>query len=196
MTTIRLKIPVLVDLMFVWPALLYRLLRYGWAYRKIPLGEGRWTIVDPLIYYWLNSYHWTSDARGECIYAIRHKVSRKGRSTIVRMHREIMNAPAGLLVDHRNNNTLDNRRENLRLATQSQNMQNRRKCRTKATSQFIGVFFDKNCGKWRAKIGHQGKYIYLGIFDNELDAVKAYDAAARKYYGEFARLNFPEEAYI
>ena len=110
----------------------------------------------------------------------------------VRMHREIMNAPAGLLVDHKNRNPLDNRRANLRLATHSQNMQNRGKFRSNATSQFIGVCLVKKTGKWKAQIKHQKKYIFLGEFDSEIDAAKAYDAAAIKYHGEFARLNFQE----
>jgi hypothetical protein len=192
---LTITIPTWLDKICAWPVMLYRKHKHGYSFRKIPVGEGRFTIVDPLIFYRLNRFHWTSDGAGECVYAIRHIITAKG-SRIVRMHRGIMNAPAGLLVDHRNNNTLDNRRANLRLANQSQNMQNRRKRRSNVTSKFRGVFFDKHCCKWRAKIGYQGKYIYLGMYDNEIAAAKAYDAAARRYYGEFARLNFPEEAAV
>jgi len=111
------------------------------------------------------------------------------------MHREIMGSPKGLLVDHRNLNRLDNRRENLRTATHSQNMQNRVKIRVKTTSQFIGVHWDPVERKWRAQISHQKKHLYLGRFQNEIDAAKAYDRAAIKYHTEFARLNFPQEDY-
>jgi intein-encoded DNA endonuclease-like protein len=104
-----------------------------------------------------------------------------------------MNAPPGLLVDHRNNISLDNRRDNLRLATHSQNNCNRPK-RKNTSSRFIGVFLrDRN--KWAAQIRYKGGRIWLGLFDNEIDAAKAYDAAAIKYHGEFARLNFPREDY-
>lgn len=196
MTSIQLKIPILLDLFFVWPVLLYRLLRYGHPYRKIPLGEGRFTIVDPLIYYWLNSYHWTIDGNGENIYATRNIMTANGKRTIMRMHREIMNAPAGILVDHRNNNGLDNRIENLRLATHAQNMHNRGKFLLNSTSQFVGVHLDKRAFNWKVQIRHKGKTIFLGRFDSEIEAAKAYDAAAKKYHGEFARLNFSDEVAV
>jgi hypothetical protein len=102
-----------------------------------------------------------------------------------------MNAPAGLMVDHRNTNSLDNRRSNLRLATRAQNVQNSQKRNIKTTSRFIGVCLDKESGRWIAAITKEGKKVHLGRFDSEPDAAKAYDAAAKKYRGEFARLNFP-----
>ncbi len=111
---------------------------------------------------------------------------------MVRMHREIMNFPKGLLVDHRNNNTLDNRRANLRPATSSQNMVNRRRDKSKNSSQFRGVRFRKERGRWSAQITINGKTFWLGSYDNEIDAARAYDRAAMKYHGEFAKLNFPE----
>jgi hypothetical protein len=106
-----------------------------------------------------------------------------------------MNAPRGLLVDHRNTNGLDNRRSNLRLATYSQNNCNKAK-RKNTSSRYVGVCFNKQLKRWGAYIKPQGKKIFLGYFDNEIDAAHAYDAAARKYHGEFARLNFPEEAPV
>ena len=114
----------------------------------------------------------------------------------VRMHREIMNAPDGLLVDHQNGKTLDNRRSNLRLATHSQNMCNKPKTSTKSTSRFRGVYLDKRKGRWVAKIQINRKCIWLGHFNNEIEAARAYDAAAKMYHKEFARLNFPEGATV
>jgi hypothetical protein len=109
------------------------------------------------------------------------------------MHREIMNEPKGFMVDHKNNGSLDNRRANLRVATRSQNNQNVPK-RKNTSSRFIGVCFNKEHKKWCAYISYEGKSIWLGYFGDEIDAAKTYDRAAMKYYGEFARLNFPSEA--
>jgi hypothetical protein len=192
MTTIQLKIPILIDLIFVWPVLLFRLLKFGYTYRRIPLGENRFTLVDPRDFYWLNKYHWTIDGNGENIYATRNIMTANGKRTIMRMHREIMNAPAGTLVDHKNNKGFDNRRANLRLATHAQNMHNRGKFHLNTTSQFVGVHLDKRAYNWKVQIRHQGKTIFLGRYDSEIEAARAYDRAARKYHGEFARLNFAE----
>jgi hypothetical protein len=105
------------------------------------------------------------------------------------MHRQVANPPDDLLVDHINHNGLDNRRSNLRFATDSTNQQNARKSITKTTSRFKGVDFVKPTGKWRARISVAGKRLFLGSFTDELDAALAYDNAARKYFGEYACLN-------
>ena len=190
---LTITIPVWLDLVFVWPILLYRQWKYGYSYRRINLGEGRFTIVSPRDFYWLNNFHWFSTGTGELIYAVRHVYLPKGRMKMVRMHREIKGFPAGLLVDHQNNNTLDNRRANLRLATSSQNLSNRRINKSKSSSQFRGVRFRKERGCWSAQITINGKAFWLGSYDNETDAAKTYDTAAKKYFGEFAKLNFTQE---
>jgi hypothetical protein len=101
-----------------------------------------------------------------------------------------MNVPPGILVDHRNGDTLDNRRTNLRLATCSQNSCNRQKTKSKTSSRFIGVSFDKHKVVWTAYISFHRKRIWLGCFKTEIAAAKAHDEAAKKYHDEFARLNF------
>lgn len=106
-------------------------------------------------------------------------------SAIVSMHRFLMNFPS-CLVDHINRNTLDNRRNNLRLATHAQNMQNQ--VTSTGKSKYKGVTVRGN--KWRAHC----KGNYLGEFKSEIEAAMAYDSMARVLYGEFARLNF-EEAF-
>jgi hypothetical protein len=187
---LTINVPNWLDRICAWPTLLYRCRKYGYPFRRIPLTEGKFTIVDPQDFYQLNHFDWVADGKGNNIYAIRHLLSDDEKTKIVRMHRYIMLAPDGLLVDHRNNNGLDNRRANLRLATTSQNNCNIRK-KKNTSSRFIGVHFDKRKGKWSVNIRHQRKRIWLGSFESEIDAAKVYDEAARKYHKEFARLNFP-----
>lgn len=89
-------------------------------------------------------------------------------------------------VDHINGNTLDNRRSNLRLATHAQNNQNHGRPSSN-TSGFMGVTFDKQLKRYRAKIKSNGKNYHLGYFDSPEDAHKAYLEAARLFFGDFAR---------
>jgi hypothetical protein len=174
----------------------YRKHKYGYEYRRIYLGEGKFTIVEPRDYYWLNKFNWCLWDNGSNRYAKRVLYDPKAGIKTESMHREIMKPAFGLLVDHRNGDGLDNRRENLRPATQLENCRNKRKTRSKTSSRFIGVCFDKQYNKWRAYIRYAGKRIWLGKYANEIDAAKAHDAAAKKYHGEFARLNFPEETPV
>jgi len=188
MTTIQIKVPNWLDRICAWPVMLCRLWRYGYSYRRIYLSEGKWTIVDAGDYYWLNSYKWIVYGNRNNFYAVRNSIVAPNETRPVYMHRLIMNPPPGLLVDHRNCDSLDNRRSNLRHATPSQNMQNRRK-KKNTTSKYRGVWFYN--GKYESQISYRGKKMWVGIFDSEIDAAHAYDEAAKKYHGEFARLNFP-----
>jgi len=90
----------------------------------------------------------------------------------------------GMEVDHLNRNGLDNRRSNLRVATHAQNQQN---AAAPGTSEFKGVQWDPSRQRWRVRI----RGVRKGSFVSEIDAAKAYDAAAREMYGDFAYLNFP-----
>lgn len=114
----------------------------------------------------------------------------KGSETLY-LAREILGNCEGLLVDHINGNTLDNRVKNLRLATKSQNAMNM-KSNKNSTSKYKGVSYDKNRNKWRANIFHNNKQIHLGRFNSELEAAIAYNDAAIIYYEEYARLNVVE----
>jgi hypothetical protein len=107
------------------------------------------------------------------------------------MHRQILNAPDSLIVDHINGNGLDNRKANIRTATYTQNSCNRKKANKDTWSQYKGVTFNAKRKKWKARIQVHGRKIYLGSFNAETNAAKAYDKAAKKYHKEFAALNFP-----
>ncbi len=194
--SLTIPIPVWLDRFFTWPLMVYRKLKFGYAYRKIYLGEGHWTIVDADIYYRLGNLKWHLIGSKGKFYAVRNVKVDDMRTTTVRLHREIMNAPAGFLVDHRNGETMDNRRDNLRIATTCQNMQNRRvKKKQGASSRFIGVYFDKGRKNWIYQLRANGKLVSTGRFATEVDAARARDMAALKYHGEFANLNFPRENY-
>ncbi len=98
--------------------------------------------------------------------------------------------PEGYEIDHINRNPSDNRLCNLRLATKSQNSANVRSIGK--TSQFRGVSWYKEIGKWQVSVGKNRKVWCIGYFENEVDAAKAYDAKATELHGEFANLNFPQ----
>lgn len=130
--------------------------------------------------------------RGEL--ARRYAIRRSGKRTVY-MHRLIMDAPAGMEVDHVNGDGLDNRRENLRLCTRAENRRNQRKA-AGLSSRFKGVDWHKGRHRWRAQIEQDRRARYLGHFNDEADAARAYDKAARELFGEFANLNFPEAAQV
>ncbi|MGA2173232.1 MAG: AP2 domain-containing protein [Sedimentisphaerales bacterium] len=191
---LTIGIPDWLDRICVWPVMWYRRRKYGYDYRRIYLGEGEWTIVEQEDYYRLGNLKWCISGNGSKFYVARNVKAGPGKTRVVLLHREIMNAPRGIVVDHQNRNTLDNRKANLRLVTQSQNQYYKVKTKSKTTSRFIGVYFEKRTGRWAAKIKYRGNGKWLGRFDNEIAAAKAYDEAAKKYHGEFARLNFGETA--
>jgi hypothetical protein len=181
------------DLIIVWPILLYRFCQFGYTFRRIYLGEGIWTILEQEDYYRLRKYKWVVYGSSKCdesLYAVRFKLVSPKKITLVSMHREIMNANDSRFVDHRNCDSLDNRKSNLRFATQAENMRNRKK-RKNTTSQFRGVSLNKRKSRWIGAMACNKKRIWLGSFKTEIEAAKAYDEAAKKYFGEFARLNFP-----
>jgi hypothetical protein len=192
---IRFSIPIWLERFFMPMVLFYRRLCYGYPFRRIALSKGFYAIVDPKDFDWLNGFKWHANGQDDRIYACHNIATRYRRTKTVLMHRLIMNPPDGFLVDHESGNTLDNRRANLRLATPAQNSFNRRKTRKKTSSRFIGGYFEKCRQTWAAHITHNGKKIWLGRFKSEIDAARAYDRAAIKYHGEFARLNFPREDY-
>lgn len=150
----------------------------------IPLTHGKFAIVDAEDYDRLGKYKWYCREAKNNFYAFR----RNGKK-MVSMHREIINAPEGLLVDHIDGDGLNNCKSNLRLCTYAENACNRRPNR-KGSSKYKGVWFHKRERKWEARITRKGKLKYLGRYDDEIEAALAYDRKAKQLFGEFAYLNF------
>ena len=119
-------------------------------------------------------------------------LDKRGRkkTTMLRLHRAILNPPKEKIIDHIDHNGLNNKRSNLRICTMAQNAANRRK--VKGSSNFKGVSWHKRHQMWQAKI-QRGKWSHLGYFNDELEAAKAYDKAAKDLWGEFAKLNFEND---
>jgi len=157
----------------------------GESVKTIPLGDGYCAYVDAADYEWLSQWKW--HLRGG--YAGRWDGKRK---KTVYMHREIMKPPKGMIVDHKNRNKLDDTRDNLRNATHAENMRNKGK-QHGASSRFHGVSYHKARNKYLAHICCEGRAYGLGLHVEETDAARAYDRTAVALFGEFARLNFPEE---
>ncbi len=196
MVGIEIKIPILLDRIFVWPVMVYRKIRYGCVFRRIFLGDGKYAIVDPEDYYQVSKYHWGTERKGDSTYAVRLSRDKKGSRITIYMHREIMKPPRRLLIDHKNNIPSDNRRANLRTATQAQNLRHRRKIKRKTSSRYIGVYYRSSRKRWAVQIDYRGKTRWVGSFTDEVEAAKARDKAALKYHGDFAILNFPTKELI
>ena len=155
--------------------------------KYITLTRGLSATLDDEDFKFINKFNWCIRTnRGGHYYAV-SKIGGK----IVYMHRLIMNAKLGEAIDHIDGNGLNNTRSNMRLATQSQNKMNSIKSR-RNTSGFKGVSYchDKHRNRpWRALIRFSNRLIHLGHFETSEEAAIAYNRAALKYFGEFAKTN-------
>jgi len=153
----------------------------------IELTQNQVAIVDDDDFEDLNKYSWSAACDFKLWYARRAGLTSK--HSVIRMHRQIMGVTnPKIFVDHKNGNSLDNRKENLRLCSSQQNNRNTRK-KSSASSIFKGVSWHKGKNKWQANIRYNKILLYLGSFSNETQAALAYNRAAIELFKEFACIN-------
>lgn len=152
--------------------------------KLIPITRGKFMKVDDEDFEFATKYKYQFTTHG---YAIRSKhlysKNKKEKKIACFFHRELLNAPKGMQVDHINHDKLDNRKCNLRICTRSQNNMNRKNEDTK------GISWYKNRKLWVSYIKLNGKRFHLGYFKNKIDALKAYNKKSKELFGEFAYLN-------
>lgn len=153
--------------------------------KEIPLTQGKVALVDDEDFAWLSQWKWQFSA-GYAIHSTQYKSWH--------MHRMIANTPDGMFTDHINGNPLDNRRCNLRICSQRQNLKNRKR-NPNGSSQYKGVGWNADRGLWESEITNDRKRWKLGTYRDEYAAALVYDAAARILHGEYAALNFPNEEH-
>jgi hypothetical protein len=156
--------------------------------KEIPLSRGYIAIIDDEDFDLVSQYKWFAVKNRHVVYAYTTNKTNK-KPVFLRMHSLILNAQPGQQVDHINGNGLDNRRCNLRFASNSKNQMNR--FYISGVSKYKGVSKDgrSKSRPWKAAIQKDKKRYYLGTFSTEIEAAKAYNEAAKILFGEFARLN-------
>jgi hypothetical protein len=165
--------------------------------KTIPLTKGQIAIVDDEDYEMLMKRKWCAVASGSSNFYAMGTINGEA----VLMHRVIMGVTEkSQFVDHKNHNSLDNRKGNMRICSSSENTKNKRS-KKGSSSKYLGVTKvagNKRQGPpkrdtWRAMIAHEGRRMAIGSFHDEEEAARAYDEAAKKFHGEFANLNFKPE---
>jgi hypothetical protein len=162
---------------------------------EVPLTQGKVALIDDEDAPRVLAHKWTLltiNRDSKVTYYARRSVQTKTRQRSVLLHRFILNAPSGMQVDHINLDGLDNRRANLRLATNAQNH-----CNIPSRPSrfgFRGVESPKRFnGGYGARIKVNGEIVRIGPFKTAEEAARAYDLLAKHYHGEFATLNFPAD---
>lgn len=150
---------------------------------EIPLTQGKVALIDDADFELISARKWCVRWGRNTFYA-----GSRIKGTLVKMQNYLLHPPKGMIVDHRNHNGLDNRRLNLRICTQTENMRNSLSHKD-GSSKYKGVSFCKFTGKWRVQIHIDGKNKNAGRYLSEIEAAHAYDSIAEKVHGEFACLN-------
>ncbi len=155
--------------------------------KKIMLTRGQVALVDDVDFERFGHLKWCAGWE-ECTqsFTARRGYRENGKRKSIRLHRAIMRVTdPKVLIDHRNHDTLDCRRENLRKATTQQNISNRKGAARHSKSGVRGVVWNEDCKKWAAYIKVKGKSIYLGVHQTIAAASLAYWIANKKYFGNF-----------
>jgi hypothetical protein len=157
--------------------------------KTIPLSQEKVALIDDEDYDRVNQYLWCASlAPDKKTYYAKHELPDGDR---LYLHRFIASATKDILVDHKNHNGLDCRKENLRQCTRAQN--NANKSKTHGGSKYKGVCWDKSRNKWKAELTYDYTHVFIGRFSDEIEAALAYDTEARRYFDEFAHTNFPQK---
>ena len=160
---------------------------------KILLSQRKFALIDDEDFNLVNQYRWFADKQRNTYYAIANIRKLSGIRTTVKMHRLIMSAKLGEEIDHEDRNGLNNQKYNLRFCSNMENQHNQRKPKSyndhKTSSKFKGVSWNKSNNKWKTRIMKNNKSIYIACFISEIEAAKAYNEVAVKYFGKFANLN-------
>ncbi len=169
---------------------------------RIPIGGGLFALIDAddadrvASRTWRRRLHKHSPGR---VY-VQCSIRLNGRKYTESLHRFVMGCSVGdgKLVDHRNGDPLDNRKSNLRITDARGNSTNVTRSKLQKLGGYKGVSWNPRAKKWQASIcggevkaNGKRRQLYLGVFADPVAAAHAYDAAALKYFGEFASLNFP-----
>ena len=155
--------------------------------KEISLTQGYIALIDDEDYEIVAQYKWYPRKHGKTCYAITNIKNDFGKYKTVNLHHLIFGKKDGQIIDHINGDGLDNRKENLRFCSQSENCNNRHN--TWGKSKYKGVHWHPINNKWVARIQVKKKRLHLGCYVSEKEAALAYNKAAIKYFGEFARLN-------
>lgn len=158
--------------------------------KSISMKDGREVIVDDDVYKWAKDMSWHTDEKGY----VRHMCNKEEKAffgkKFVYLHILVVDCPVGMVRDHVDGNKLDCRREKVRICTNQQNLWNSKTNRKNNKSGYKGVSWDSHAEMWKACIRVDGKRISLRYWRNPEDAARAYDDAARTYFGKYAKTNF------
>jgi len=157
-------------------------------YREIPLTQGQVTVVDATDYEWLTQWKWFAIRNTGGAYYAQRNIKIDGKwGSVIQMQRQILGLESGdrRKADHADRDTLNNRRENLRIATHAQNRAN---SKTSAASGLKGAYYRKDRGRWQGQIRVDKKCISLGFYDSPELAHEAYRVASLEHFGEFSRV--------